>query len=102
MLDWYVYSSDKNKNARYTDLLLQNDPVQVDMKSLLIKDNKLSLSHVLLKILIFNTELFRSLVNSNMTLKGQIHDLQKTESKRTIIYDNLNIAINIKPYTIDK
>ena len=62
-----------------------------DLKNLLIKDNKLSLSHV---------KWFRSLINGNITLKDQIYELQKTENKRLIIYNNDNLAISTKPYSI--
>nr|YP_009652969.1 DNA polymerase [Taiwanofungus camphoratus]QCG70007.1 DNA polymerase [Taiwanofungus camphoratus] len=61
-----------------------------DIKSLLIKDNKLNLNHI---------KWFRSLVNGNITLKDQIYELQKTENKREIIYNN-NLAISTKPYSI--
>ena len=62
------------------------------MKSLLIKDNKLNLNHI---------KWFRSLIKGNITLKDQIYQLQKTENKRTIIYNDNNIAISTKPYNID-
>ena len=62
-----------------------------DLKTLLIKDNKLTLSHV---------KWFRSLINGNITLKDQIYELQKTENKRLIIYNNDNLAISTKPYSI--
>ena len=45
---------------------------------------------------------FRSLVNSNITLKDQIYSLQKTENKRIIIYGQDNIAASTKPFNIDK
>ena len=62
------------------------------MKSLLVKDSSLNLQHI---------KWFRSLVDSNITLKDQIYQLQKTENKRTIIYNDNNIAISTKPYNID-
>lgn len=62
------------------------------MKSLLIKDSSLNLQHI---------KWFRSLVNSNITLKDQIYSLQKTENNRNIIYNNDNIAISTKPFNID-
>ena len=62
------------------------------MKSLLIKDKTLNLQHI---------KWFRSLVNSNITLKDQVYELQKTENKRIIIYNNDNIAVSTKPYNID-
>lgn len=62
------------------------------MKSLLVKDSSLNLQHI---------KWFRSLVDSNITLKDQIYQLQKTENKRTIIYNDNNIAISTKPHNID-
>nr|CAI9430479.1 DNA polymerase [Fomitopsis pinicola] len=63
------------------------------MKSLLVKDSSLNLQHI---------KWFRSLVDSNITLKDQIYQLLiKTENKRTIIYNDNNIAISTKPYNID-
>ena len=62
------------------------------MKSLLIKDSSLNLQHI---------KWFRSLVNSNITLKDQIYSLQKTENKRLIIYKD-NIALSTKPYSIEE
>ena len=59
------------------------------MKTLLVKDQKLKLNHI---------KWFRSLENSNITLKDQIYELQKTENKRSIIYDKNNIAISTKPF----
>ena len=61
------------------------------MKSLLIKDSKIKLNHV---------KWFRSLVNSNITLKDQIYELQKTENKRKIIYDLNDIGINTEAYNL--
>ena len=62
------------------------------MKTLLIKDTTLNLQHI---------KWFRSLVNSNITLKDQVYELQKTENKRIIIYNNDNIAVSTKPYNIN-
>ena len=62
------------------------------MKSLLVKDSSLNLQHI---------KWFRSLVNSNITLKDQVYELQKTENKRIIIYNNDNIAVSTKPYNIN-
>lgn len=62
------------------------------MKSLLVKDSSINLQHI---------KWFRSLINSNITLKDQIYQLQKTENKRIIIYNNDNLAISTKPFNID-
>ena len=61
------------------------------MKTLLVKDSSLNLQHI---------KWFRSLVNSNITLKDQVYELQKTENKRIIIYNNDNVAVSTKPYNI--
>ena len=61
------------------------------MKSLLVKDSSLNLQHI---------KWFRSLVNSNITLKDQIYQLQKTENKRTIIYDKNNIAVSSEAFSL--
>ena len=63
-----------------------------EFKSLLIKDTTLNLQHI---------KWFRSLVNSNITLKDQVYELQKTENKRIIIYNNDNVAVSTKPYNIN-
>ena len=62
------------------------------MKSLLIKDSKIKLNHI---------KWFRSLENSNITLKDQIYELQKTENKRKIIYNLNDIGINTEAYIIN-
>ena len=61
------------------------------MKSLLVKDSSLNLQHI---------KWFRSLVNSNITLKDQIYQLQKTENKRTIIYDKNKIAVSSEAFSL--
>ena len=63
-----------------------------DLKSLLIKNPKpLELSH---------SKWFRSLVNSDITIKDQIYNLVATENKRKLIYEN-GKAVNTVPFKID-
>ena len=41
------------------------------------------------------------LITGQITLKNQIYELMKTENKIEIIYNEKNIAINTKPYSIN-
>jgi hypothetical protein len=61
-----------------------------ELKSLLIKENKLNLSH---------KKWYKSLTESNITIKDQLYTLIATDNKRNFIYEN-NILINTKPYNI--
>ena len=63
-----------------------------DMKSLLHKNGSLKLSH---------SKWFRNLFQSEISIKEQIYNLQKTSMKREFVYDENGIAINTKPYKIN-
>jgi hypothetical protein len=53
-----------------------------DLKSLLIKDNKLELNQ---------EKWFKSLENSNITIKNQLYNLQVTSNKRNLFYNKINL-----------
>lgn len=53
-----------------------------DLKSLLIKDNKLELNQ---------EKWFKSLENSNITIKNQLYNLQVTSNKRNLFYYKINL-----------
>lgn len=62
-----------------------------DMKSLLIKNNKLELCH---------EKWFRSLINGEIIIKEQIYNLIATENKRKLIYLNESKAIDTEALKI--
>ena len=59
-------------------------------EKLLYKDSSLELNH---------EKWYKSLENSNITVKDQIYSLKVTANKRKLIYDK-NKLINTKPYII--
>ena len=61
-----------------------------DLKSLLIKDNKLNLYH---------EKWFKSLIDSNILIKNQLYTLIATDNKRDFIYKD-NKLIDTKAYII--
>ena len=64
-----------------------------ELKGLLHKDSKgLSLHH---------NKWFRSLRDSEITIKDQLYSLIATENKRELIFDNNNIFIETKPIKIN-
>ena len=63
-----------------------------DLKSLLNKDSEgLTLNH---------NKWFRSIANSDITIKDQLYNLKSTENKRKLLYDNQGIAINTEAFKI--
>ena len=62
-----------------------------DLKSLLIKDTR--------PLILNHEKWFRSLNNSNITIKEQIYSLIATENKRSIVYEN-NVAVNTQPFIV--
>jgi hypothetical protein len=62
----------------------------MDMKLLLTENKSLNLSH---------NKWFKSLIDSNITIKDQLYTLIATDNKREFIYEN-NKLIDTKAYII--
>lgn len=88
-----IYAGITNDNKYICKIKGYTKPKDIsfnDMKSLLNYDNKLKLSH---------NKWFKSLINSNITIKDQLYTLIATDNKRKFIYKK-NILIDTKAYNV--
>jgi hypothetical protein len=83
------------KSLKVTDNsieIIDNSLPMVDFDNLLYKNSSLEINH---------EKWYKSLENSNITVKDQIYTLSVTSNKRKLIYDKNNKLINTKPYIIN-
>jgi len=83
----------KGLNTKLTYDKIMNDlrVKMIDLESLLVKDSSKLISH---------EKWYKSIENSNITVKDQIYTLAVTSNKRKLIYKNDKL-INTKPYIIN-
>jgi len=87
-----IFSTEKGDEIITKIKGFKNEVSYKDLKSLLIKNNKLELNQ---------DKWFKNIKDGNITIKNSIYTLVATESKRQFIIDNNNQLINTKPYIIN-
>jgi hypothetical protein len=63
-----------------------------DLSTLLTKDSNLKLNQ---------SKWYKSIIDSNISIKNELYTLVATENKRQLIYDTNNRIIGTKPFVID-
>lgn len=87
-----IFSTEKGDEVVTKIKGFKNEVSYKDLKSLLIKNNKLTLNQ---------DKWFKNIKDGNITIKNSIYTLVATESKRQFIIDKNNQLINTKPYIIN-
>lgn len=91
----YGYITDNNKQIIKVKGLSKNNILTLnDLKDLLIKDSKLELNQ---------EKWFRSIEDSNVTIKDQVYSLKVTGNKRLLVYCEADTKlIGTQPYIINE